>query len=100
MKPCAIVQNGNDIIKVSNLKRKYNKIINNPNMQILEECEASELEERFAYWNKPKEINQDRDTIKKYYFKNPKTGYTITSIYDNLDHLKTVYKDYMDYVRV
>ena len=49
MKQCAaIVLNGSDIIKVSNLKRKYNKIINNPNMKILEECSIEKLDEKIA----------------------------------------------------
>lgn len=37
--------------------------------------------------NKP--IVEMDDTV-KYYFKNKKTGYTITSIYNNLDNLKDI----------
>lgn len=48
MKQCAVVLNGNDVIKVSNLKRKYDKIKNNPNMKILEECDMDMLDENTA----------------------------------------------------
>ena len=44
MKQCAVVLNGNDVVKVSNLKRKYDKIMNNPNMKILEECDMEMLD--------------------------------------------------------
>ena len=89
MKKCAFVLNGNDIVKVSNLKRKYNKFINNPDVKILEECNEL-LEERYNYWCQQykKEVTEDT-SIKKYYFKNPKTGHTITSIYPTLEHLKS-----------
>ena len=72
MKQCAaIVLNGSDIIKVSNLKRKYNKIINNPNMKILEECSIEKLDEKYEYWNrtlnrnteeKERELRNGRET--------------------------------------
>ena len=35
--------------------------------------------------------------IKMYYFRNPKNGYTISSIYPNLDHLKKDILDINDY---
>ena len=35
MKKCAIILNGNDVVKVTNLKRKYDKFINNPDIKIL-----------------------------------------------------------------
>lgn len=99
MKQCAIVRNGNDIVKVSNLKRKYNKIINNPNMQILEECDLEELEEKFAKWNIPK-TEETSNVETKYYFKNAITGYTIVSIYDTLDHLEGIIENWRDYERI
>ena len=52
MKQCAVVLNGNDVVKVSNLKRKYDKIMNNPNMKILEECDMEMLDEKYNYWNR------------------------------------------------
>lgn len=88
---CAIVLNGNDIIKISNLKRKYSKIKNNANMQILEQCSRDELEEKFLYWKNTSKIRtfntDDYDDIKKYTFVNPKTGYSIISIYSNLNNI-------------
>lgn len=71
MKQCAIVLNGNDIVKISNLKRKYNKIINNPTMSILEECELEELESKYNYYKKlyKKESDSNEDEIKLYYYK-------------------------------
>lgn len=50
MKESAVVRNGKDIIKVINLKRKYNKIINNPIMEIIEECTKEELESKYLYY--------------------------------------------------
>lgn len=97
---CAIVLNGNDIIKVSNLKRKYNKILNNPNMRILEECSKNELDEKYNYWNRilAKNIAEEKsEEVKLYHFKNQKNGYTITSIYSDL---KPFIEDWMDYERV
>ena len=52
MKQCAVVLNGNDVVKVSNLKRKYDKIMSNPNMKILEECDKEMLDEKYNYWNR------------------------------------------------
>lgn len=99
MKQCAIVLNGNDIIKISNLKRKYNKIINNSNMKILEECNEDELEEKYNTY-KGKLLNtadHNEDDITLYHFKNEKTGETITSIYPTLD---SYIKDYNNYIRI
>lgn len=92
---CAIVLNGNDIIKVSNLKRKYNKILNNPNMRILEECSKNELDEKYNYWNRILAKNTEEEKseeVKLYHFKNPKTGETISSIYPNLDNIPNINK--------
>ena len=57
MKQCAVVLNGNDVVRVSNLKRKYDKIMNNPNMKILEESETELLDEQTKYWNRTLNIN-------------------------------------------
>lgn len=63
MKQCAVVLNGNDVIKVSNLKRKYDKIKNNPNMKILEECDMDMLDEKYSYWNRT--LNRNPEEEKK-----------------------------------
>lgn len=103
MKQCAVVLNGNDIITVFNLKRKYNKIINNPNMKILEECDLDRLDEKLDYWkkivNRDPEKEKESEDVKLYHFRNPKTGHTITSIYPTLDNIKSYCKDWMDYER-
>lgn len=99
---CAIVLNGNDIIKVSNLKRKYNKILNNPNMRILEECSRNELDEKYNYWNRTLNRNIEEEEIaesKLYHFVNPKTKCSITSIYPDLEQCKSYIKDWNEYER-
>lgn len=79
----AIVLNGNDVVQVNNLKRKYNKIINNPNMRILEECEESLLKDRLEYWKGVYKVeDKSSDEIILHHYKNPLTGETLTSIYD------------------
>lgn len=102
MEQCAIVLNGTDVIKVSNLKRKYNKILNNPNMRILEECSKNELDEKYNYWNRILAKNtaeEKSEEIKLYHFKNPKTDCTITSIYPDLEQCKSYIKDWNEYER-
>lgn len=103
MKQCAVVLNGNDVITVFNLKRKYNKIINNPNMKILEECDLDRLDEKLDYWkrviNRDPEKEKESEDVKLYHFRNPKTGCSITSIYPTLDNIKSYCKDWMDYER-
>lgn len=89
MKKCAIILNGNDVVKVTNLKRKYDKFINNPDIKILEECDEDVLDEKYDYWKrtinyKPQDNNEE---IKKYYWKNTKTGESITSIYPHLNNI-------------
>lgn len=100
MKQCAIVLNGNDVVKISNLKRKYNKLASNPNIEILEECDAESLEERYSYWSNKKKTTDIEDSgIRLYHFKNDKTGYTITSIYPDLEDCKSYIKDWNEYRR-
>ena len=82
MKKCAVILNGNDVVKVSNLKRKYDKFISNPSIKILEECDEEELEEKYSYWcktidNKPKERTE---SLLKYHWRNKITGWTRHSI--------------------
>lgn len=100
MKQCAVVLNGNDVVKVSNLRRKYDKIMNNPNMKILEECDMEMLDEKYNYWNRT--LNRDtkeeiEEESKLHHFRNSKTGYTIVSIYPDLESCKNYIKDWRDY---
>ena len=103
MEQCAIVLNGTDVIKVSNLKRKYNKILNNPNMRILEECSRNELDEKYNYWNRTlnRNIEEEEEIAesKLYHFVNPKTKCSITSIYPDLEQCKSYIKDWNEYER-
>lgn len=103
MKQCAVVLNGNDVVKVSNLKRKYDKIMNNPNMKILEECDMEMLDEKYNYWNRTLNRNTEeekKEEAKMHHFKNQKTGCSITSIYPDLEECKSYIKDWMDYVKL
>lgn len=95
MKQCAIVLNGTDVVKVSNLKRKYSKITSNPDMKILEECSGEDLEDKYLYWKNilAKPEDTEGDEILKYHFKNSKTGETISSIYSNLDNIPNINKE-------
>lgn len=100
MKQCAIVLNGNDVIKISNLKRKYDKIVNNPNMKILEECDKDVVDEKYEYWNRTLNRNTKEEDIlesKLYRYINPKTKCTILSIYSDLEQCKSYIKDWNDY---
>ena len=100
MKKCAIILNGSDVVKVSNLKRKYNKFVNNPDIKILEECDEDQLEEKYNYWYKTinyKEIEQEEPN-QFYYFKNNKTGYTITSIYNHLNNIPNINKEDWEFI--
>ena len=101
MKQCAVVLNGSDVIKVSNLKRKYNKILNNPEMKILEECDLDMLEEKYNYWKRTlNPVKEDESNgILKYHYRNKKTGETISSIYPDLSNL-WAFIDEKDYERI
>lgn len=106
MKQCAIVKNGNDVIKVTNLKRKFKKICQNPETEIIEECDLEDLQFKYEYWKriydleKSKKEEKDYEETMKYHFRNKKTGETITSIYPSLDSLKKVIKNLEDYERI
>ena len=83
MKQCAIILNGNDVVKVANLKRKYNKLVNNPEIKILEECDEDTLKERYLYWNlklKNNDSNESSEKPLKYHWRNKITGWTRHSI--------------------
>lgn len=103
MKQCAIVLNGNDVIKISNLKRKYDKIVNNPNMKILEECDKDVVDEKYEYWNRILNRNTKEEEIaesKLHHFINPKTKCTILSIYSDLEQCKSYIRDWNEYERI
>ena len=85
MKQCAVILNGKDVVKVTNLKRKYNKLVNNPEIKILEECDSNELEQRYAYWCQTLNCgnNVSEDVVEKplkYHWRNKITGWTRHSI--------------------
>ena len=93
----------NDVIKISNLKRKYDKIINNPNMKILEECDKDVVDEKYEYWNRTLNRNTKEEEIlesKLYRYINPKTKCTILSIYSDLEQCKSYIKDWNEYERI
>ena len=93
MKKCAIILNGSDVVKINNLKRKYNKLINNPEIKILEECDEHQLEEKYLYWCqtiKPMLGEESADKPLKYHWRNRKTGYTLHSIYPTLKNIDDI----------
>lgn len=91
MKDCAIILNGNDVIKVTNLKRKYKKLVNNPNIVILEEVDKEDLDLRYSYWKEIKSkrtyIDDEKTTL---YLYRDSLGHEVISIYDNLNNLQNV----------
>lgn len=86
MKKCAVILNGNDVVKVSNLPRKYSKFANNPDVKILEECDENELEEKYDYWRRTINHTENKPTENsfKYHWRNKITGHTLHSIYPEL----------------
>lgn len=95
MKKCAIILNGSDVVKVSNLKRKYNKFVNNPDIKILEECDEDQLDEKYNYWQQTVNYKtpETEENLLKYHWKNKITGHTITSIYNHLDNIPNINKE-------
>lgn len=91
MNECAILLNGNQVTKIVK-NRKFSKILNNPNIKILEECSKEELEDKYLYWkDKYKVIEEESEEVKKYYFTNGRE--TIVSIYPNLDNIPGINKE-------
>ena len=86
MKKCAVILNDNDVVKVSNLKRKYDKFVNNPDIKILEECNEDELEDKYDYWRRTINHSSEKPSEKllKYHWRNKITGWTRHSIYPEL----------------
>lgn len=103
MKEGAIILNGVQLVKTVKNK-KFNKLVNNPNIKILEECNLDELDSKYDYWErtlnyKKERLEEQERESKLYHFRNPKTGCSITSIYPTLDNIKSYCKDWMDYER-
>ena len=93
MKKCAIILNGSDVVKVSNLKRKYNKFVNNPDIKILEECDEDQLDEKYDYWcrtinYKTPEVEEENPL--KYHWRNKITGHTHHSIYPHMANIPNI----------
>ena len=101
MKEGAIVLNGVQLVKIVKNK-KFNKLVNNPNMKILEECSMEMLDEKYNYWKNllNREVEKEIEETKMYHFKNSKTGETIDSIYPSLDKLRQDIKDIDAYDRL
>ena len=97
MNECAILLNGNQVTKIVK-NRKFSKILNNPNIKILEECSKEELEDKYLYWkDKYKVIEEESEEVKKYYFINGRE--TIVSIYPNLDNIPGINKEEWHVIR-
>lgn len=86
MKKCAVILNGNDVVKVRNLPRKYSKFANNPDVKILEECDENALEEKYDYWCRTISHTTEKhdENPLKYHWRNKITGWTRHSIYPEL----------------
>ena len=96
MKAAVYLKNG-VICKTNNLQKKLKK--EKEPIEILEEWlynnDNQKLDEKYNYWCRtitPTET-QKEDSVKFYYFKNVKTGYTITSIYPHLDNIPKLVKE-------
>lgn len=103
MKAAIYLKNG-VICKTNNLQKKLKR--EKEPIEILEEWlynnDNQKLDDKYNYWCKTinyTEQPKEQDTV-LHHFRNPKTGMTITSIYDGLENLKTVTKDWMDYEKI
>jgi hypothetical protein len=83
----AIYELNGRILKTTNLTKKLKRLKSEPKILFqLENGTEADLDQ----WIKDNQnINSNSEKedieIKKYHYRNPITGYTITSIYDNLD---------------
>lgn len=103
MKAAIYLKNG-VICKTNNLQKKLKR--EKEPIEILEEWlynnDNQKLDDKYNYWCKTinyTEQPKEQDTV-LHHFRNPKTGMTITSIYDDLENLKTITKDWMDYEKI
>lgn len=98
----AIYLKNNTVCKTNNIHKKLKK--ESSPIEILEEWEynndTKKLDEKYNYWNRTLNRNveeEKNEEAKLHHFRNPKTGCTITSIYPNLENLKSQIKDWKDY---
>ena len=103
MKAAIYLKNG-VICKTNNLQKKLKR--EKEPIEILEEWlynnDNQKLDDKYNYWCKTinyTEQPKEQDTV-LHHFRNPKTGMTITSIYGDLENLKTVAKDWMEYEKL
>lgn len=92
----AVYKLNGKILKTTNLEKKLKKVTPDEILYQLEfNGSLREAEEILDNWLSKDKVIEYNNT-KLYYFKNKKTGYCITSIYDNLDNLKDI-PDINDY---
>lgn len=100
----AIYLKNNIICKTTNLQKKLKK--ETQPIEVLEEWDykndLNKIDEKYNYWKNLLNRKEEKEIeeTKMYYFKNPKTGETIVSIYPELDNVKSYIKDWYDYERV
>lgn len=96
----AIYLKNGSLFKTNNIEKKLKK--ETDSIEILEKWEydndLKRIDERFNYWNNLMNKKEDPtiESSKLYHFINPKTGYTVTSIYPNLE---SYIKDWQEYER-
>ena len=100
----AIYLKNNIVCKTTNIQKKLKK--ESTPVEILEEWEykndVQKLDEKYNYWNRilNRNIEEEKnEEAKLYHFRNPKTGYTVTSIYSDLERCKSYIKDWNEYER-
>ena len=80
----AIYELNGKILKTTNLTKKLKRLKSEP--KILFQLENGTEADLDKWLKQTKSTNPEEDIeIKKYHYRNPITGYTMTSIYDNLD---------------
>lgn len=93
----AVYKLNGKILKTTNLEKKLKKVTPDEILYQLEfDGDLREAEKILDNWLSRDRIIDNNVETKLFHFKNKKTGYTITSIYDNLDNLKDL-PDINDY---
>lgn len=94
----AIYLKNNIVCKTNNIQKKLKK--ESIPIEILEEWEynndVQKLDEKYNYWNRTLNRNLKEEKIEEskfYFFKNSKTGESILSIYQSLDHIPGINKE-------
>lgn len=81
----AVYELNGKILKTTNLTKKLKRLKSEPKILYqIEDGTEADLD-RWIKDNQNKTQTEEDIEIKKYHYRNPTTGYTITSIYDNLD---------------